>query len=125
LATVLFIILLDTGYYFSGVIPLPVKEILPTLIFQLVIVVCSEEIIFRGVIFRFLYQFHWLLAILLSALLFSLFHFAVYQGSINALLTAFLMGVVFAWCTKRWNIGVALGLHFAWNIFCIGITALI
>lgn len=125
LVTTLFIILRDTGYYFTGVVSLPIKEIVPTFFFQLVVVVCSEEIIFRGVIFRFLYQFHWLFAIVLSAVLFSLFHLAKYQGNAGAFTTAFLMGMILAWCTKRWNIGVAIGIHFAWNAFVYGVTTLI
>lgn len=124
-STALFMLLLDMGLYFHGVSPMPVNAIVATLIFQGCIVVCSEEIIFRGVIFRFIYQFHWLLAVVLSAVLFSLFHLAVYEFSVAALSTAFFMGIVLAWCVKQWNIGVAIGIHFAWNAFVLGATALI
>ena len=124
LVTSLFLILYDAGILFTDVNPMPLKAIPATIIYQLVVVVCSEEIIFRGVIFRFLYQFHWLVAVFGSAVLFSLFHLAVYEGSLGALSTAFLMGIILAWCVKRWNLGVAIGIHAAWNLFVLGVTVL-
>jgi membrane protease YdiL (CAAX protease family) len=124
LTTILFYILSDMGILFGDIPPLPSRLLLPTALFQLVIVVTSEEIIFRGVIYRFLHQFNWVVAVLLSAFLFSLFHFAVYQGNIGAFIIAFVMGIILALCVQRWNLGVAIGLHFAWNAYIIGITAL-
>lgn len=124
-ATALFMLLLDFGLYFHGVSPMPVNAIVATLVFQGVIVVASEEIIFRGAIFKFLQQYHVLLAIFVSAIAFSLFHLAVYEFSIAALSTAFFMGIVLAWCVKQWNIGVAIGIHFAWNAFVLGATLLL
>lgn len=124
LVTILFYILSDLGILFGNIPSLPHQLLVSTAIFQLVIVVTSEEIIFRGVIFRFLYQFHWIIAVIISALLFSLFHFAVYQGNIGAFVIAFIMGMILALCVQRWNLGVAIGIHFAWNAFVVGITAL-
>ena len=125
LCTILFIVVKDTGVYFVNVQPLPIKQILPILVFQLCIVVISEEIIFRGVVFGYFYkQFNWIIGMFVSAIAFSLFHLAVYQGSIGALMTAFLMGLIFAYCVHRWNIGVAIGIHFAWNAFVLGATVL-
>jgi len=125
LATILFTVVKDAGVYFVNVTPLPISQILPILVFQLCIVVISEEIIFRGVIFGYFFsQFNLIVGILVSATAFSLFHLAVYQGSIGALMTAFLMGLLFAYCVKIWNIGVAIGIHFAWNAFVIGATVL-
>jgi len=125
-ATLLFIVIYDTGLYFTSITPLPLDQILALLTFQLVIVVASEEIIFRGVIFQYFTKyFNWVIGMLISAFCFSLFHLAVYEGSIGALMTAFIMGLIFAWATYRFNIGVAMGLHFAWNAFVLGATALL
>jgi len=124
--TLLFWVLYDLGVYFTGVHPMPVDRVIPTIVFQLVIVVASEEIIFRGVIFQYFTKyFHWVIGMIVSAVAFSLFHLAVYEGSMGALFTAFLMGLIFAWSVKRWNLGVAIGLHLAWNCMVLGATALI
>jgi len=125
-ASLLFWVLYDLGVYFTEIQPMPLGQIIPTIFFQMVIVVASEEIIFRGVIFQYFSKyFHWVIGMLVSAILFSLFHLAVYEGSMGALWTAFLMGLVFAWAVKRWNLGVAMGLHLAWNLMVLGVTALI
>lgn len=124
--TGLFLVLYDLGVYFQSVDPMPVGRIPAVMTYQLVVVVASEEIVFRGVVYRFFTKyFHWIIGILVSALAFSLFHMAVYEGSLGALFTAFLMGLVLAWSVHRWNLGVALGIHFAWNLFVLGVTVLI
>jgi len=126
LVTALFLVLYDLGVYFQSVNPMPVGRIPAVMVYQLVVVVASEEIIFRGVVYRFFTKyFHWIIGVLVSALAFSLFHLAVYEGSLGALFTAFLMGLVLAWSVKRWNLGVAFGIHFAWNCFVLGVTVLI
>lgn len=110
----------DSGFYFQNLNQMAKYLILPTLVYQLVIVATSEEIIFRGVIFRFLYQFHWSVAYIGSSLIFSFFHFAVYQGNIDAFITAFLMGLILSYCVDRWNLGVTIAIHWTWNIFVLG-----
>jgi len=125
-ATILFIVVKDLGLYFTTVTSMPVGMIPANLIFQLVIVASSEEIIFRGAIFGFLYQqYGWFVAYFGSALIFALFHYSAYAGNLYATLVAFFMGLVFAYCVDRWNIGVVISLHFAYNSFVIGATALI
>jgi len=119
IVTILFILIKDSGLYFQNLAPMPLYLITATIIYQLVIVVSSEEIIFRGVIFRWLYRFHWIIAWVGSAALFALFHIAVYGGSVSNLFIAFLMGIVLAWAVDRWNLGVAISIHFAWNIFLL------
>jgi len=122
--TMLFIVLHDFNLYFVDVTPISIKLLLPTLIFQLVIVVSSEEIIFRGVLLRYFYKyFGYLVAVLGTAIVFSLFHLVAYEGSIGSLLTAFLMGIILAVCTFKFNIGVALGIHACWNCYILGVTA--
>ena len=123
-ATVLFIILQDFNLYFTDVYSMPIGQIPATLVFQLVIVVASEEIIFRGVLLEVFHQIHWMVAVLVSSVLFALFHFAVYGGNIGALLIAFVLGIVFALCVYRWNLGVAMSLHYAWNLMALGVLTL-
>lgn len=133
IATLLFIVIKDLGLYFRNVVPMPVHKIPATLAFQLVIVCASEEIIFRGITFRWLYiigerlnvKYGWLLAWLGSAFIFAIFHWTAYGGAVENLLIAFLMGVVLAWAVDRWNLGVSAGIHFAWNAFVLGATALL
>lgn len=110
----------DSGIYFQDLDQMPNHLITATLVYQLVIVSSSEEIIFRGVIFRFLYQYHWLIAWFGSAFIFSIFHFAVFKGSISAFTIAFIIGIILAWCADRWNLGVTIAIHWTWNIFILG-----
>jgi membrane protease YdiL (CAAX protease family) len=126
LATLVFIILYDLGWLFQNVTGMPLSKIPAHLVYQLVIVVASEEIIFRGVIFRFFFKYFGLIiAMIVSSVFFSLFHFAAYSGNIISLGFAFLMGLVLSYMVYRFNIGVAIGLHYAWNAYVLGITALV
>ena len=124
-ATALFIVLRDAGWYFTEVVTLPSAKIPAMFTYQLVIVCASEEIIFRGVIYRYLRQFGVYPAVFVSAIIFALFHLVAYGGNVSAMAIAFFMGIVLALCVERWNLGVALGIHFAWNAFILGITALV
>jgi membrane protease YdiL (CAAX protease family) len=124
-ATILFIVLYDLGLLFQSVNSMPIMKIPAYLMYQLVIVVSSEEIIFRGVIFRYFYQFGLWTSIILSSLFFAVFHFAAYSGDVSSLILAFFMGLILSYSVYRWNIGVSIGVHFAWNCFVLGITALV
>jgi|GEM_PF-5209615 len=132
-ATILFIVIKDLGIYFTNVTSMPANRIPANFVFQLVIVCTSEELIFRGIVFRWLYvvgsiiskKNGWILAWIGSASLFAVFHVSVYGFSVEKLFVVFLIGIVFAWSVDRWNIGVSTGIHFAWNAFVAGITALV
>lgn len=125
---IVFIGLYVTGVYFQGVTAPPNKYILPTMIYQGVIVVCSEEIIFRGILQRYfrdlLYKkgsrTPWT-AIFIQGVLFSVFHTAAYGFQVNSLIFALLMGWFLGWCVHRFNLGVALGFHFTWNAMALGL----
>lgn len=110
----------DSGIYFQYLQNMPKHLIPATLVYQLVIVATSEEIIFRGVIFRFLYQYHWVIAWIGSSLIFSIFHFAVSQGNLSNLALIFIIGIVLAWLVDRFNLGVTIAVHWVWNIFVLG-----
>ena len=126
LMTCLLIIAHDLGFpMFQNIVALPVHMILPTIIFSIGVVSISEEIIFRGVIYRCLRQFGVYPAVFVSAIIFAVFHLVAYGGNISAMAIAFFMGIILALCVERWNLGVALGIHASWNLFILGITALI
>jgi membrane protease YdiL (CAAX protease family) len=65
-----------------------------------------EEIIFRGAILRALVPFGRNFAIIISSLAFGLYHLYLMQG-----MFAFLVGVLFAYCTLRFSIKWAMLLH--------------
>ena len=113
--TVLFIGLHDMGWWFQGGHPLPANQIIPTLIFQGFIVSFSEEIIFRGIIFRYLYTINVPVAYIGSSAIFAVFHFAAYGGSVALMLIAFAMGLLLCYLVDRFNLGVAWAFHFAYN----------
>lgn len=124
-ATVVCIILRDAGILFTGIDGnIPVSSIIPLFVFHFVVVATSEEIIFRGVLFRYFYGFNPWIAIFLTSALFAVFHVSAYQTNPSALLPAFGMGLTLAFFVKRFNIGWAIGIHLAWNAFVLGITTL-
>ena len=125
LFTVIFFAIAQSGLYFQNIIPLPTQMVIPVIIYQVGIVAVSEEIIFRGVIFRLLHKINPYVGYFGSSALFAVFHFAAYGGNYSALLIAFAMGLILAYLTERFNIGVAIGMHSAWNAFLLGATAII
>jgi len=125
LFTVVFFAIAQSGLYFQGIEPLLPYMIIPTIIFQVGIVASSEEIIFRGVIFRLFHKINPYLGYLGSSVLFAVFHWAAYGGSYPAMLTAFSMGIIMCLLTKYFNIGVSISFHAAFNCFVLGATAII
>jgi membrane protease YdiL (CAAX protease family) len=126
---IFFISLYVMGVFFQGVSAPENKYILPTFIYQLVIVVASEEIIFRGIIFRYFRDLLYtgrherlpVMAIFIQGLIFSVFHVTAYSFDFGSLVFALLMGWFLGYCVYRWNIGVALAVHFMWNAMALGL----
>ena len=125
LFTVIFWCIAQSGLYFQGIAPLPPHMVIPILIFQIGIVSASEEIIFRGVVFRLLHKINPYLGYLGSSALFAAFHWSAYGGSYQLIFIAFAMGLILAYLTEKYNIGVACGFHAAYNCFLLGATAII
>lgn len=69
-----------------------------------------EEIIFRGAILRSLQPFGQNFAIVVSSLLFGLYHLMLFQG-----IFAFFVGLIFAYCALRYSIKWSMLLHIANN----------
>jgi len=130
---VMLLIISDLGLLFDDITPLPYHLVLANMAFHLVIVASSEEIIFRGVIFGYLYDrfklrsdktYGWVIPYFLSALIFALFHYAVYGLNLGNMLIVFIMGLVFAYATERWGIGASIGAHWIWNCMAIGVFSI-
>lgn len=127
---ILLLIVRDLGLMFQDISPLPYHLILPNLAFQLIVVSCSEEIIFRGIIFGYLYdrfklrsekKYGWVIPYLGQASLFAIFHFAVYGVQLLTMSLLFAMAIIFAYATERWGIGASIGAHWIWNGMALGI----
>lgn len=125
LFTVIFWAIAQSGVYFQGIIPLPSNMVIPVIIYQVGIVSVSEEIIFRGVIFRLLHKINPYAGYFGSSALFAVFHWAAYGGAYEYLLIAFVIGIILAYLTERFNLGFAVGFHAAYNCMVLGATAVI
>lgn len=91
---------------------------LPFLIFLFMLVAVTEEVIFRGYILNNLTEkLSKNLAIILSSLIFSAFHFGNPHfgliGFVNIFLSGALMAIVYLNSQDLW---VPIGLHFTWNL---------
>lgn len=99
----------------------PIVMIITTVIFAPIL----EEMIFRGIVFGWLYEFHPKLAHILSGFLFGFMHImtAVLAGSFSEwtqIFSYFFMGVVLSFLyEKRNNIYVPIGAHILNNLISI------
>ena len=127
---VLLLVIQDFGLMFNNVNPMPYNLIPANMTFQLVIVASSEEIIFRGIIFGYLYDhfklrsdktYGWIIPYVGSAFIFASFHYAVYGLNLVNMSIVFVMGLIFAYMVDRWGIGASIGTHWIWNCIAIGI----
>ncbi len=136
----LFVLLVvkDFGLLFQNIPQMPYHLIPANVTFHLVIVSPSEEIIFRGVIFGYLYdhfklrperqsnevkKYGWILPYFISSLIFALFHYGVYGLDLVNTVTIFAMGLVFCYAVERWGLGASIGVHWIWNCMAMGIFA--
>jgi len=81
--------------------------------------VVQEELIFRGYVLRTLeVGFNRSVGVLVTALLFGLFHIARADASALGILNIFLMGCLLGVvCVRTGSLWSAIGLHFGWNFF--------
>lgn len=86
---------------------------LPFMILFAFVVAYTEELIFRGVLPKFL-------GTVLSNALFALFHWYAYAGNIYSILIAFVFGMVFSFVAQRFGLMGAVGMHTAWNLKILG-----
>ena len=85
----------------------------------LVFIAISEEIVFRGYVLNNLMQsFHKWIALVVSSLLFALFHLSNPGISILPLMSLFLVGMLLGLnYTYTKNLWFSIALHFSWNFF--------
>lgn len=100
----------------------PVGGMLPTVVFQLFVIVMAEESFFRGFLLE-VGKGRVGLGVLVSAIMFSTFHLAAYSAAglnFMAFGVALVMGIALGFTylsTRRFaGLGVVLGIHAAWNL---------
>ncbi len=105
------------GCYRIVIIGAPAKELIWTFCYFAVVAV-GEEILFRGVLFRWIdekWGFAWALAI--SGLVFGLVHWTnpngtLWAGIAIAIEAGLLLGAAYKWSGTLW---FPIGIHWAWN----------
>lgn len=78
-----------------------------------------EEVIFRGAILNKLTRHGYNFAIVISALLFGLYHMILIQG-----FNAFILGILLAYVALRYSIKWSMVLHILYNSLLLGISSL-
>ena len=127
------------GFYFFllilkqfGLFPspnIPAGVLISNVILQCIVIAPSEEIMFRGAIYHGLKwktRARWL-SIILSSIMFSVFHLGVSGWNINwsLLITAFLMGCLFCVMTDRFGLVIPMAFHACWNSVAVGLQIII
>lgn len=90
-----------------------IKIALPFMLLFAFVVAYTEELIFRGVLPKFLTRIG-------SNLLFAVFHWYAYAGNIYSILIAFIFGMVFSLVAEKFGLMSAVGMHTAWNLKILG-----
>ena len=105
---------------------LPASQFWSVIIVQVVVVGCSEELMFRGVILESTKS------VIISSLLFGIWHgysygFVYYAGVYNwgAMIFAMIFGVILALIVKKkeWGLASAIAVHSCYNAFIVGAFA--
>jgi membrane protease YdiL (CAAX protease family) len=86
----------------------------PGILYVVVLGPIFEEIIFRGAVLRSLQPYGNNFAIVLSSILFGVYHLVLFQG-----VFAFFVGLVLAYCTLRFSIKWSMLLHILNNAFAM------
>jgi membrane protease YdiL (CAAX protease family) len=90
-----------------------IKIALPFMVLFAFVVAYTEELIFRGILPKFL-------TVIGSNLLFGIFHWYAYSGDIYSILIATIFGFVFSFVAERFGLMSAVGMHTAWNLRILG-----
>lgn len=105
----------------------------PNLIFFLLVVAVSEELIFRGLMPEVLASIYKgngyatspleskAAAWIFSSAIFAFFHAAVYNGNASSIIFAFLAGLAFSTITSKAGLESSMGVHAAWNLVIGGV----
>lgn len=90
-----------------------IKIALPFMLLFAFVVAYTEELIFRGVLPKFLTTIG-------SNLLFAVFHWYAYSGNLVSILIAFIFGMIFSFVAEKFGLMSAVGMHTAWNLKILG-----
>jgi len=74
----------------------------------------TEELVFRGIL-------DYKLGPILSNVLFAVFHWSVYQASIEKMIFAFFAGLIFWFIKEIFGLPASIGVHSAWNTYVVSI----
>ena len=100
---------------------------LPILIYQAVFVTTVEEVIFRGILPSEVERLErwprFPVLLVLTQLLFAVYHLAAYGGVNSLMAWAFLFGMIWVYVSRRWTIYWTMGSHLAWNACVLGILS--
>lgn len=109
----------------NTLLPVPLGAILPTFIYQVLVITYSEEVFFRGFMVP-------KTGIIPSSIAFAIFHFAAYSTfgfSPFQLIQPLVAGIIFAYIYQRteprMGIGAVWALHAVFNVTLLGVNVLI
>lgn len=129
-----FILKTINDFYNIGVSSILPQQLESTVIFQTCIVTPIETLVFHVMIplimiweFESYNKISWKVYVpvtfIISQILFSLFHYSVYQGNISSLLQAFFIGLGFMGIVYTFGISAGISTHLSLNLFILGITS--
>ncbi len=108
---------------------IPKGDAVPTAAFTIFVVGFTEELLFRWVLLQLLLQFGEVIAIVGSAGVWAIFHFAAYGEQPASLLFIFVMGLglggLFLLTRKFGGIGLVWGIHAGWNLGVVGVLSVV
>ena len=134
-ASVAFWVTAAVGYFFftrvdvSELGAYPKDQLWSIVATQVFFVAPAEEMAFRFIIPNIIKnrlkkadgKDHWLEAGIVSAVLFAGFHWTAYQGSINSVIVALVIGLIWMVVYQKWGLGATIGSHASYNLLVSGI----
>jgi len=102
------------GWLGFGVPTYAIAAPLYLLVVHGLVVAASEELIFRGMLSQ-------IITPVPGAAGFAIYHTWAYQGNPFSIFIAFIAGMFFYLLMVKTNIWAAVGVHFGWNSYCLGI----
>lgn len=114
-------VMYNVGYGSFGTTPK--YQAFGLLSYLLISVAVSEEIIFRGILPHVINKRanNLLVAWIISQGAFALFHGAVYSWNVQTMFTAFIIGSIWFFVSRRYGLAMTIGSHFAYNGCVTGI----
>ena len=97
------------------------------LFFTVFFVAPTEELLFRGVLPNLNEERYVLgkvpLILVMSQVVFALFHYAAYGGIGSAMVITFALGLIWVFAARRWSLYATMGSHTAYNLCVLGVLS--